>query len=136
MTKRFELRTRFAVDDGEVSDLHRRAFGAADDAVQPCSDRLNRHSLTWIGAFDDQGLIGFVNVCWDGGAHAFVLDTAVDPAHQRIGIGHALVRRAATEAQQAGCTWLDVEYEPHLRAFYEAACGFRSSTAGVLRLGG
>jgi hypothetical protein len=56
------------------------AFGAEMTGVTPWAQRLDRHALTWVGAFDDGRLIGFVQVCWDGGAHAFLLDTAVDPA--------------------------------------------------------
>ncbi|WP_225852196.1 hypothetical protein [Micromonospora sp. AMSO12t] len=73
-----ELVSRFAVDDGELSALHARAFGGGDQ-VTPWRERLERHALSWVGAFDAGRLVGFVQVCWDGGAHAFLLDTAVDP---------------------------------------------------------
>jgi hypothetical protein len=29
--------------------------------------------------FGDRALIGFVNVAWDGGDHAFLIDTKVHP---------------------------------------------------------
>ena len=32
-------------------------------------------------------LLGFVNVAWDGGDHAFLLDTKTLEDHQRQGIG-------------------------------------------------
>jgi GNAT superfamily N-acetyltransferase len=72
-------------------------------------------------------------VCWDGGVHAILLDTVVDPNAQRRGIGSALVRRAVEEARAAGCEWLHVDYEPHLASFYEG-CGFQSTQAGLIRL--
>jgi len=75
-----------------------------------------------------------VHLCWDGGSHAFVLDTAVHPDHQRRGIGAALVHTAAREAARAGCEWLHVDYEPHLRAFYQDSCGFRPTAAGLFHL--
>ena len=84
--------SRFLVDDGELSALHGRAFGGASRADTDWARRLNKHALTWIGAFDDDKLVGFVQVCWDGGSHAFVLDTAVDPDWQHQGIGTSLVR--------------------------------------------
>ena len=71
-----DLRVRFAVDDQALSDLHSRAFGYAAPSVVSWSQRLQRHSLTWIGAFDRGSLVGFVHGCWDGGSHAFALDTA------------------------------------------------------------
>jgi len=32
-------------------------------------------SLAHVGAFAGMRLVGFVNVAWDGGIHAFILDT-------------------------------------------------------------
>src|SRR5882762_5211828 len=83
-----DVRVRFAVNDQVLSYLHSRAFGCAMTTPQPWAQRLQRHSLTWVGAFDRDSLIGFVHACWDGGSHAFVLDTAVDPDHQRQGRGN------------------------------------------------
>ncbi|MFB7617197.1 GNAT family N-acetyltransferase [Kitasatospora sp. NPDC056181] len=79
-------------------------------------------------------LTGFVNVAWDGGAHAFLLDTVVATAARHTGVGTGLVAVAADGARAAGCEWLHVDFEPHLRAFYLDACGFRSTDAGLLRL--
>lgn len=39
---------------------------------------MNRHSLGWVCARFDGALVGFVNVAWDGAAHAFILDTVVE----------------------------------------------------------
>lgn len=38
------------------------------------------------GIRDDQGLVGFVNVIWDGQAHAFIEDTLVARRARRQGI--------------------------------------------------
>ena len=128
------LRVRFPVEDEVLSRLHSRAFGSPVVEVQPWASRLARHSLTWVGAFDADELVGFVHACWDGGAHAFLLDTAVEPEHQGQGIGRQLVATLAAEVTAAGCQWLHVDYEPHLQAFYRDACGFRATEAGLLRL--
>ena len=134
MTSGTDLRVRFPVDDTALSALHAAAFGPSTTPT-PWAQRLQRHSLTWVGAFtDEDALVGFVNLCWDGGAHAVVLDTAVHPDHQRRGIGAALVRAAALEASRAGCTWLHVDFEAHLRSFYREACGFQATDAGLLDL--
>ncbi len=134
MDRHLDLRVRFPINDQKVSNLHARAFGYPVGAVQPWKDRLQLHSLTWIGAFDIDTLIGFAHACWDGGSHAFVLDTAVDPNHQRRGIGRALVQAVADQAAAAGCEWLHVDYESHLRSFYQHACSFRATDAGLLHL--
>ncbi len=128
------LHVRFLVDDEVLSRLYALAFGVTATTVGPWAARLARHSLTWVGAFEEEDLVGFVNVCWDGGAHAVLLDTAVHPDHQRRGIGRALVQAAALEAARAECTWLHVDYEPHLGSFYRDACGFRSTDAALLHL--
>ena len=127
--------SRFAVDDAVLSRLHARAFGYAE-TVSGWRRRLDRHALTWIGAFHDDGaLIGFVQVAWDGGTHAFLLDTAVAPEHQRRGVGAGLVAAAVRDVEAAGCEWLHVDFEPHLAGFY-GRCGFRGTAAGVLPLSG
>jgi ribosomal protein S18 acetylase RimI-like enzyme len=95
--------------------------------------RVLAHSLAYCGAFRSGELVGFVNVAWDGGAHAFLLDPTVHPTCRRRGLGLALVGRAAELAAAAGATWLHVDHEPHLTAFY-AAAGFRPTAAGLLRL--
>ena len=129
-----QLVPRFPVDDRLLSALHARAFGADPAVVRPWAQRLERHALTWIGAFDGATLVGFVQVCWDGGSHAFLLDTAVHPDRQHQGIGARLVAAAADAVRAAGCEWLHVDFEPHLERFYLDGCGFRRTDAGLLRL--
>ncbi len=91
------------------------------------------HSLTYFVAYQHSRLVGFVNVAWDGGLHAFLLDPTVLPDCRRQGIGTALVRAAVTAASSRGAEWLHVDYEPTLAPFYTAV-GFTPSRAGILRL--
>lgn len=91
------------------------------------------HSLCWVSAHAGERLVGFVNVAWDGGAHAFLLDTAVHPEFRRRGIGTSLVRCAADEARELGARWLHVDYEARYAEFYRR-CGFESTLAGLIRL--
>ena len=65
---------------------------AGPESFQP----LLKRSLAHVGAYDGAVLIGFVNVAWDGGIHAFILDTCVDPLFRRQGIASRLVGRAAS----------------------------------------
>lgn len=128
-------RTGFEVNNAELSALHDRAFDGEPGHVEPWSVRLAAHSVAWVGAFDGERLVGFVHACWDGGKHAFLLDTAVEPTMQHAGIGVGLVRTLVLEVARAGCEWLHVDYEPHLRTFYQDACGFSSTEAGLMHLG-
>ena len=116
-----------------VNALHADGFGH-DPFADDWETQLERHSLGWVCAYDGDELVGFVNVAWDGAVHAFILDTLVAVRLQRRGIGAQLVALAATSAQEAGCEWLHVDYDPALRDFYVDACGFTETEAGLIRL--
>ncbi|MFJ6216200.1 GNAT family N-acetyltransferase [Streptomyces sp. NPDC092296] len=132
MACEIDYRWRAVLTDADLSALTLSHGGRARPGWW---DRAREHSLGWVSAHREDGaLIGFANVAWDGADHAFLLDPQVRPDHQRRGIGTELVRRAAAAAQAAGCEWLHVDFEPHLRAFYFDACGFTPTEAGLIRL--
>jgi N-acetylglutamate synthase-like GNAT family acetyltransferase len=68
--------------------------------------------------------------------HAFILDTMVTPRVGRQGVGTRLVESAVAGAREAGCEWLHVDFDDHLRAFYFDACGFTPTNAGLIALYG
>lgn len=100
-------------------------------------DYLNilARSLTWIGAFDGDRLIGYANVAWDGGVHAFLLDPTVEESYRHRGIGTQLVKEAlAATAKAPEIEWMHVDSDEALmRDFYEPA-GFRPAPAGLVHL--
>ena len=127
----YEWRGPFTND--EVNALHAEAFQHRlldEDWVR----QVERHSLGWVCARDAGGLVGFVNVPWDGGVHAFVLDTMVAGRAARRGIGKRLVAIAVEEARAAGCEWLHVDFDDELRPFYFEACGFEPTNGGLIAL--
>lgn len=127
----YEWRGRFA--NAEVTALRAEGFGhrlLADDWW----GQVTGHSLGWVCARSGPELVGFVNVAWDGGVHAFVLDTLVTAAHRRTGVGRGLVARAAEGAREARCEWLHVDFDDHLAPFYVDSCGFRPTPAGLIPL--
>lgn len=127
-----EIGWRLPVADAEIVELTRAHGG---EAVPGWWDRVSRHSLGWVVARDQSGLlVGFVNVAWDGGDHAFLIDTKTRPSHQHRGLGTAVVRCAVDHARAAGCEWLFVDFEPQLEAFYLESCGFRATPAGLIHL--
>lgn len=91
------------------------------------------HSLLYICAYQDEHLIGFVNMAWDGGVHGFLLDTTVHSAYQHQGVGIRLVQTAVDAARGRGIEWVHVDYEPHLDHFYRR-CGFQPTLAGLIDL--
>ena len=119
--------------NSEVDNLHAECFAHPPGSCDWRS-QLSQHSLGWVSARHSGKLVGFVNVAWDGGKHAFILDTMVAPACQRRGLARAMVQVATEKSRQAGCEWLHVDFEPQLRPFYYEACGFRPADAGVLSL--
>ena len=97
------------------------------------AENVLKRSLVHVAAYDRDRLVGLVNVAWDGGVHAFLLDTTVHPQWQRQGIATSLIRRAADLARERGAHWLHVDFEPHLEGFYRG-CGFRPTAAGLIAL--
>ena len=130
---------RGGFDNDEVEALHAEGFGH-EATEYDWRGRLERHSVGWVCArqHTDAGrrLVGFVNVVWDGGSHAFVIDTVVAAAERHRGVGVRLVKEAERGARAAGCEWLHVDFEPHLRRYYFDACGFEPTDAGLINLRG
>ena len=85
-------------------------------------------------ARDGKRLVGFVNVIWDGFAHAWVQDTMVVKDARRMGIGTEMINVARAECESSGCKWLHVDFADDLEPFYLRSCGFTSTAAGVIRL--
>ncbi|MYY04517.1 MULTISPECIES: GNAT family N-acetyltransferase [unclassified Streptomyces] len=131
MTITYEWRGE--VDNTALNKLHAEGFGGPAGQTD-WRARLQRHSLGWVCAWEDHRLVGFVNIAWDGGVHAFALDTVVAGRNRSNGVGAALLGVAAEQCRAAGCEWLHADFEEHLRPFYFDACGFRETTAGLLAL--
>jgi GNAT superfamily N-acetyltransferase len=118
------------ISSDQLNDLFATAWDHHDSRdFQP----IISHSLLYVCAYHDERLVGFVNVAWDGGVHAFLLDTTVHGDYQRQGIGVVLVRAAVDAARERGLEWVHVDYEPHLGEFYRH-CGFRPTQAALINL--
>ena len=126
------LQWRGPLDDAEMVDL------VASHGGNPAAgwwDRIRPHSLGWVTARTEDGLlVGFVNVATDGGDHAFLIDTKTRGDFQRQGIATRVVELAAKQAKAAGCEWLHVDFEDELAPFYFDACGFEPTAAGLIHL--
>jgi GNAT superfamily N-acetyltransferase len=128
---RFEWRGTFT--NMELNALHSECFAHAASS-HDWWRQVNAFSLGWVCMRVSEELDGFVNVAWDGGIHAFLLDTMIRPAVRLNGYATSLVAHAAEHARNSGCEWLHVDFEPHLRGFYFDACRFRQTDAGLMRL--
>ena len=114
----------------EFGALWRAAWG---EAWTGDTGAIWARSLAHLGAYDGERLVGYLNLAWDGGTHAFLLDTTVHPDYQRRGIATRLVQAAVTEAREQSVHWLHVDCEPQLEGFYRR-CGFRPTRAGLIRI--
>jgi ribosomal protein S18 acetylase RimI-like enzyme len=124
-------RRRQPVDLAHLQELFERAWGGAGG--KPGYQQVLERSFTWVSAHDDDRLVGFVNVAWDGGVHLFLLDTTVDPEYQHRGIGTALVRGAVDACRGRG-EWLHVDSSDELMASFYVPAGFSPTSAGLLSL--
>ena len=118
------------IDNAQLNRLHAEGFEhhVTDHDWQP----QLRHSLLWVGAFDGDRLIGFVNVAWDGGVHAFLLDTAVEVAYRRRGIGTRLVGEAIEAVRRhGGLEWIHVDSDEVLMERFYYPAGFSPCHAGT-----
>ena len=89
-------------DNASVNALHADAFGH-EPYDDDCEGRVRKHSLGWVCAREGDGLVEVVNVLWDGAG-----------------------------ARTAGCGWLHVDFESHLRGFYFDACGSEPTHSGLI----
>lgn len=122
--------------NSEVNALHAQAFDTRvyDESEWNWRDLTAAHSLGWVVAREGDVLVGFVNVLWDGLVHAWIQDTMVDASMRGRGLGTELIAVATTGARAAGCEWLHVDFDNHLRPFYFDACGFTPTNAGLIAL--
>lgn len=134
MTTTYHWRGPFT--NQEVNELHAEAFNTRlfSEAEWNWVELVGRHSLGWVVARQGQQLVGFVNVVWDGLVHAWLQDTMVAARARGQGIGTRLVADARDGAKAAGCEYLHVDFDDHLRPFYLGACGFEPICAGLLSL--
>ena len=127
---------RGSFSNPEIHALHAAAFETRlfDESEWDWVEQTERHSLGWVVARDGDRFVGFVNVLWDGFVHAFIEDVMVDADVRHRGIGVALVHAARDGARSAGCEFLHVGFDEHLREFYLGACGFEPTGGGLMEL--
>lgn len=130
----YEWRGEF--DNAELNGLHAEAFDTRlyDESEWNWHELVSRHSLGWVTARQGSDLVGFVNVVWDGLAHAWIQDVMVAGRARRQGVGTALVAETRAQARAAGCEWLHVDFDDDLRSFYFEACGFTPTNGGLIAL--
>ena len=89
------------------------------------SDDLERPDRVWLGALDEQEIVGFGGVMVIGD-EGHLLDLAVEPQARRQGVGRTLVWELARAAHEGGAVRITLEVaesNQEARALY-TSCGF------------
>ena len=123
---------RGSIENEEVEALHAEAFD--HEPIDHDWNAQLSHCLGWVTARDGDDLVGFVTVAWDGGGHAWIVDTMVAQKARGRGVGQELVAEAVRRTRDAGCEWLHVDFDEDLRRFYVEGCGFEPTQAGLIEL--
>ena len=84
-----------------------------------------QNSLLSLAAYDGETLLGLIRVVGDGYTIIFVQDLLVHPAHQRRGIGSALLRDVLDRYAGVRQIELAADDTPETGAFYRAL-GFQA----------
>jgi ribosomal protein S18 acetylase RimI-like enzyme len=126
-----EYRRRPPLTNEMLSELLEAEVDISRDKPRDYENLLT-HSLTWIGAFDGDRLIGYANVAWDGGVHAFLLDPTVTEEYRGRGIGTRLVKEVlAAVAEYPNLEWIHVDSSDELMERFYIPAGFRPTAAGL-----
>ncbi len=122
---------RAAVTSDEINALARLCW---DDHEGCDYNNILKHSLAWVTArADDETLIGFYNLAWDGGRHALVFDLNVHPDFRRQGIALKMLEHAPRIAKESGVKYLHVDCDVSLEDLYKKA-GYEMISAGIVYL--
>jgi GNAT superfamily N-acetyltransferase len=124
---------RIETDDAEVSWVQVAAlfaavgWGARDpDEIRAAFGRSTFKAF----AYDGGELIGFGRTIDDGRFYATVVDVVVSPAHQRRGVGRAIVEDL--QGRMKGFLVVTLTAAPEVQPFYKKL-GWRMLTTGMIR---
>ena len=95
-------------------------------------ERAIAQSLSVLGAYDGDQLVGLIRAVGDGETILFIQDLLVLPSYQRQGIGRHLVDALVDQFPQVRQRVLLTDDQPQTRAFYENIGFVESSKVGVI----
>lgn len=104
----------------EILDLYNRVGWQAYTKDPAVLERAFEHSLLTLAAYDNRNLIGLIRMVGDGETIVFIQDLLVHPAHQRKGIGTALIRAAAEQFRNVRQIQLTTDDSTKTVEFYKS----------------
>lgn len=90
-----------------------------------------KRSYLYICCFDDDKLVGFLDVVSNGITDAYIQDVVVNPDYQGTGIGSTMMNMAIDALKKDGVYAISVLFEEKLKSFYEEF-GFHILMAGQM----
>ncbi|MDZ4132175.1 MAG: GNAT family N-acetyltransferase [Dethiobacteria bacterium] len=101
------------------------------DAERKRPEKLAGCTYMTAACFDDDKLVGFVDVLGDGLDDALIRGLVVHPAYQRQGIGLKLLQMVISQTKKDGIRTTNVLFDPGLSDFYRKA-GFKIISGGII----
>lgn len=101
------------------------------EARQKKMEKIIGCTYLTAACFDDQNLIGFVDVLSDGVDDALIRGLVVDPGYRRRGVAVALLTMVVERIKTDQIKTVNVLFEPNLAGLYLKA-GFRIVSGGLI----
>jgi len=116
------------LDAAVVAEL--RAKVGWDARKEQLENILGSTYLT-VACFDDNDLVGIIDVISDGIDDALIRNLVIHPEYQGKGIGHELLIKVLDRLKSNRIKTINVLFESELTEFYRKA-GFRIVSGGII----
>lgn len=101
------------------------------DARKEQLEKILGRTYLAVACFDDNDLVGIIDVISDGIDDALIRNLVVHPEYQGKGIGHELLIKVLDRLKSNRIKTINVLFESELAEFYRKA-GFRIVSGGII----
>jgi ribosomal protein S18 acetylase RimI-like enzyme len=106
--------------ENEILDLYDSVGWTAYTKEPERLRRAFQNSLTALGAYEDNKLIGVIRAVGDGETILFIQDLLVHPEFQRRGVGSSLIRELCSRYRHVRQIQLTTDNLPETISFYRS----------------
>ncbi len=82
-------------------------------------DTMVTNSFCFVGAFDNEKMIGMGRAISDGCSDAYIQDIIVLSKYRKHGIGNKIVKKIVVFLKESKISWIGLIGEPGTESFYE-----------------
>lgn len=101
------------------------------DARKEQLEKILGRTYLAVACFDDNDLVGIIDVISDGIDDALIRNLVIHPEYQGKGIGHELLIKVLDRLKSNRIKTINVLFESELTEFYRKA-GFRIVSGGII----